>query len=84
MSYLTVGDCTYLTVGDFEAFCVVISATRLLHLFLVWNVLHKCKTAFDVTWCLLIYYDIKNINFYIYNLVHHMLTLISKDFNNIK
>ena len=58
--------------------------TRLLHLFLVWNVLHKCKVPFDVTWCLLIYYGIKNIIFCIYNLVRHMLTLISKDFNNIK
>ena len=58
--------------------------TRLLHLFLVWNVLHKCKVPFDVTWCLLIYYGIKNINLCIYDLVRHMLTLISKDVNNIK
>ena len=55
-----------------------------LQLFLVWNVLHKCKVPFDVTWCLLIYYGIKNIHFCIYNLVRHMLTLISKDYNNIK
>ena len=52
---------------------------RLLHLFLVWNVFHKCKVSFDVIWCLLVYYDINNINFCIYNLVRHMLILISKD-----
>ena len=69
---------------DFEVFCVVISAIMLLHLFLVWNVLHKCKVPFDVTWCSLIYYDINNIKICIYNLVRHMLTLISKYFNNIK
>ena len=69
---------------DFEAFCVVISATMLLHLFLVWNVLHKYKVPFDVTRCFFIYYGIKNIKICIYNLVRHMLTLISKYFNNIK
>jgi hypothetical protein len=57
--------------------------TRPLYMFFVWNVLHKCKMPFDVTWCFLIYYGIKNINLCIYNLVRHMLTLISKDFNNI-